>query len=373
VSEIYGSGGYDRGDSGGRADDYRHGGDAYDLWGDQDPDAANYADLYDAPASRNDRVADDDDGLGPGDQELDRGMKRAEYADYVRYRESGTYPADDYDTDPDLENYARGNDPRTAWRNQGRSDGPNGWDSYRREDHADRDGTSEPGDMWGDTYPDDAADYADTGTAATGTLTAELDHAPAETPDRPPAGDRRPGSPENDASSTDKATETSDALRQRVTELETANTELNTANAELKTENTQLGNGMAELESENAKLSKRIVELDSRNAALESRMDRLERSVQDKPTGEVADRRQPSGEREEGRNDQESSRRGPSDEALVFGATAAGGILTTVADFASRLPATDAGIAASFLAAGAAGVAWMHKRREAKNAHRSKG
>jgi uncharacterized protein (TIGR03382 family) len=56
----------------------------------------------------------------------------------------------------------------------------------------------------------------------------------------------------------------------------------------------------------------------------------------------------------------------PSSEALLFGAAAAGGALTTMADFIRYLPADTAGIGASFLAAGAAAVAWMRRRREGK-------
>jgi hypothetical protein len=142
--------------------------------------------------------------------------------------------------------------------------------------------------------------------------------------------------------------------------------ELEAANAELTAENTQLGKGLAELETEHAQLGKNF-------AALEARLERIEQYRQDTPASEIADRRQPRGDREEGLDEQEGRRSGPSDEALLFGATAAGGILTTVADFVSSMPAADAGIAASFLAAGAAGVAWIHKRREAEHGDQSKG
>jgi hypothetical protein len=461
VSEIYGSSGYDRGDSGGRAGDYGHGGDAYDMWGDQDPDAANYADLYDAPADQDDRVADDDDGPGHGDEELGRGMNRAEYADYVRsYEQSGTCDTGDdpWATDPDLENYANGNDPETAWRNQGNPDSPNGLgylntaDLDRQAPQADDDG-----DMWGDTYPDGAADYPDTGTTA-GTLMAELDHAPAQTPDRPPAGDQRPGSldgqrypngvtaadtdpryydgdiqaalaadtrptrqqaarddtedrppdtdasipdqvpsetltPDRDAGQTsrgqnpylgaeyddsgkvvsqadastgtpDRPAETDDVLRQRVADLESAN-------AELKAENTQLGKGLSELETENAELGKNITELKAENAdqqrgmsALEARLERLEQGGRDEPAASIVDRAHEGPAEEVAR---EKSKRGwkhPSDEALLFGAAAAGGALTSVADFVTYLPPEAAGIGASVLAAVAAAVAWGRKRKE---------
>jgi hypothetical protein len=200
VSEIYGSGGgYDRGDSGGRADDYRHGGDAYDMWGDQDPDAANYAD----PASQNDRVADDDDGSGPDagnyrdrDEELDRGMNRAEYAEYVRgYEQAGTgNDGDDpWATDPDLANYANGNAPEIAWRNQGNPDSPNGFGSMDTTGQ-DRQIPQADGDTWGGTYSDAAAGHAENGTAGTwDELMAELDHPHTEATDRPAADDQRPG------------------------------------------------------------------------------------------------------------------------------------------------------------------------------------
>jgi hypothetical protein len=59
-----------------------------------------------------------------------------------------------------------------------------------------------------------------------------------------------------------------------------------------------------------------------------------------------------------------------SNEALAFGAVAGGGIVTTVADFWSCLPATYAGITASVLGVGAAGIALFRKHREASNAHR---
>jgi hypothetical protein len=123
--------------------------------------------------------------------------------------------ADDYDTDPDAENHADGNDPETAWHNQGRRDSPNG--SGRLDTTGqDRQVPETGGDMRGDTYPDDAADHAYTGTAAAGTLMAELDSTPAATPDRPRYGGQRPGSPDSQrypngvtAADTDTTTATS--------------------------------------------------------------------------------------------------------------------------------------------------------------------
>jgi len=89
---------------------------------------------------------------------------------------SSAATADAYDIDPDTANYAAGNDPDIAYRNQGHADSPNGWggrpspDAYQDDNYTD--GTSEHDqphetaydedtpDLWGDTDPD-AAIYAD--------------------------------------------------------------------------------------------------------------------------------------------------------------------------------------------------------------------
>jgi hypothetical protein len=103
--------------------------------------------------------------------------------DSTRISETGVATAeniDAYDIDPDIENYAAGNNPETAYRDQGNPDSPNGWSSYASEDVyeetglaegddygdvADQyteldepDGPSESPDLWGDTDPD-AANY----------------------------------------------------------------------------------------------------------------------------------------------------------------------------------------------------------------------
>jgi flagellin-like hook-associated protein FlgL len=491
VSELYGSsGGYDRGDNGN--------------------DTSRRYERSSYPVDTNGQECWAEDA---------EPMTRGEWADYVRSGEQARgYDADDMwgDTDPDAENYARGLTPEIAWRDQGRSDGPNGWESYLRENPPDRDGTSEPGDMWGDTYPDDAADHA----ATWDELMGELDHGPAETTDRPPVGDQRPGSldaqrypdgvtavdtdphyydgdiqaalaadtrptrqqaarddgtgrdgqgdnakphadqidghdadiyailHENDhlpeprtrqqaaredrqaetapkveapgltepstvadgeahrswedgldttpapdgegaadttvigdrqhgehpypaaehdngeltsqadtgTSTTDQPTETDDALRQRITDLEAAN-------ARLETQNTELGKGMAELESENAELGKTVTGLEAHNSKLESRLERLEHKVEDViPSDKIANRTNAA--QTEGDSREKQRGRAPSSEALLFGATAVGGVLTTAADYVRYLPATYAGVGASVLAAGAAAVAWARKRKE---------
>ena len=88
--------------------------------------------------------------------------------------------ADTYEADPDAENYAAGNDPETAYQNQGRPDSPNGLSSYDGDNSDDAwdsqgdypDTTDENAEAdeishddqatnwWGDTDPD-AANYAD--------------------------------------------------------------------------------------------------------------------------------------------------------------------------------------------------------------------
>jgi hypothetical protein len=83
--------------------------------------------------------------------------------------------SDAYDVDPDVENYAAGNSPETAYRNQGNPDGSNGWSRFVSEgaheetgegdygDGADQyaeldetHGASEAPDLWGDIHPDTA-------------------------------------------------------------------------------------------------------------------------------------------------------------------------------------------------------------------------
>jgi uncharacterized coiled-coil protein SlyX len=100
-------------------------------------------------------------------------------ADTIEISETSTAAtADAYDVDPDTENYAAGNDPDIAYRNQGRADSPNGWSSYvsadgyqENDDYAEgtgeHDEPQEEGaydgdtpDLWGDTDPD-AANYAE--------------------------------------------------------------------------------------------------------------------------------------------------------------------------------------------------------------------
>jgi hypothetical protein len=150
----------------------------------------------------------------------------------------------------------------------------------------------------------------------------------------------------------DRHAETDDTWRQRVADLESGNTDL--------------GKAVAELESENADLGKTV-------AALEARLEQLEQGNSDSRTGDaVIDNRTHGGfDEDSARPEHEQKRRLPSDEALLFGAAGIGGALTAASYYLSSIRPDVAGITASTLAAGAAGVAWIHKRREARHADRS--
>jgi hypothetical protein len=298
VSEISGSGGYDRGDH--HSDDT---GSALDAWADYDPEAelerlgiTRESERERALAWDREQASHDGDNQAPGLTGTGDDAGNEAYVQYQsREEELGIIPEE-----PQVN--TRGLDGTSV-------------DDNSRGEHP-----------YPDTEGADDGEHASQDNTGTGTA--------------------------------DQAAGTGDRWRRRLADLENAN-------AELKAENTQLGMGMSELESENADLGKSIVELKTENAdlrdgvsALETRLERLEQNRPDKPTSEIAERRPPSEERDHGLDEHEGRWRAPSDEALVFGAA---------------VPPIDANIAASFLAAGAAGVAWMHKRREASHGDRSKG
>jgi hypothetical protein len=333
VSEIYGSSGYDSSDDSGPPDrdspsfgsswgdswqpeysvydhdasgDYGTGDDqAGDLRGDQDPDAENYADI---------------DAILARDNKLPEPRTRQEVAEEADRADPDT---SDYDqaTDADIEVISHESDhiPELRTRQQA-----------ARED----------------AVLDQAPTLTETGTEAD-------DHQRDEDP-YPVAEHGDPGEhagrTDVGAGTADWAGATDDIWRQRVADLEAAN-------AELKHENTQLGRGMAELESENAELGKNF-------AALEGRLERLEQSSLDRPSMSIRDRDQGVLGSADQEVKQERDRKAPSSEALLFGAAAIGGVVTTIADYAQYVPANIAGITASMLAAGAAAVAWMRKRKE---------
>jgi hypothetical protein len=116
--------------------------------------------------------------------------------------------SDAYDVDPDVENYAAGNSPETAYRNQGNPDGSNGWSRFVSEgaheetgegdygDGADQyaeldetHGASEAPDLWGDIHPD-TANYPglDSQAAASAEERESPDHRESE-PDRDDGAD----------------------------------------------------------------------------------------------------------------------------------------------------------------------------------------
>jgi hypothetical protein len=108
-------------------------------------------------------------------------------ADTIRISETS---ATAYDVDPDAANYAAGNDPDTAYRNQGRADSPNGWGSQARlDEHQENDDYAEGAgeydesqedahddalDLWGDTDPD-AANYTYLDDIGTGSPNRQQD------------------------------------------------------------------------------------------------------------------------------------------------------------------------------------------------------
>jgi hypothetical protein len=339
--------------------------------------------------------------------------------------------------------------------------------------------------MWGDTYPDDAADHA----ATWDELMGELDHAPADTPDRPSAGDQRPGSLDNQArypngvTAADRDPHYYDGDIQAALAAETGPTRQQAArddhrlaeadrkqaagltepstvadgetyrswedglptrqesrektwgpDAEFWDENEQawrkfdtaptpdadgaadttgagdrqrgehpylaaehddqgevtsqadsgtdtpdrpaetddalrqrvadLGKGMAELRSENADLRRGL-------AAVESRLDRMERAGADDPTLKSAKEQELSSQEVDNKRAADARNRvRPSDEALLFGAAGLGGAVLVAGDFMPFIPASAKDSIASGLAAAAAGIAWMRKHKESRNADR---
>ena len=332
--------------------------DPRDLWGGTDPDAANYADLYNPPASQNDRMADEGD-LGPAngrdrDEEPDRGMDRAEYADYMRTRDSGTYAADDHDTSLDAENYANGYTPETSSRNEGSQDSPNGFGYL-----SDTTGQDRPAAQADDMSCNGEHPYPVPELDHTGELTSQADTNLA-----------RP----------DRSAETGDGLRQRVADLEAGNARLGNRNMELgegmaalESENAQLGRDMADVRAENAELKADNAELRRSVSALEARMQHLERGGDDPSlTAMRSNGQDTASAAAEDKTHQQERPEWASNEALGLAAAVGGGILTTTADYWSYLPATYAGIAASAMGIGAATIGWYRKRKEVKDAaHRS--
>jgi hypothetical protein len=154
------------------------------------------------------------------------------------------------------------------------------------------------------------------------------------------------------------------SLRQRITDLEAANAELKAANAKLEAENSLLGEDIAELKAENVDLRREV-------SALDARLERLERNNPDKHAASIGAMECGDQQVAKSEDKEPSSRREwTSNEAVALAAVTGGGVMTTVADYWSYLPAAYAGISASVLGVGAAAIALVRKHREAKNAHR---
>jgi hypothetical protein len=190
-------------------------------------------------------------------------------ADTIRFSETS---ATTYDIDPDAANYAAGNDPDTAYRNQGGTDSPNGWGSHAGlDDHQENDGYADGADehdqpreerydndtpdLWGDTDPDSAL-YADLDAKGTGSPDGRQD---SDREDRPEAN------PDADQSSLEQyaeenAEQTASPEQQRISALETEN---------------------ASAQQRIADADQKIAELEAKNDEQAARLDRIEQFIAD--------------------------------------------------------------------------------------------
>ena len=295
-------------------------------------------------------------------------------ADTVKISEThtGTADFDAYEADPDAENYAAGNDPVTAYRNQGRPDGPNGLDSYVNEGgnqetqlaqgaDAESDGanaeTQETNsavqtlDQWGDTDPD-AENYAeldDIGTTA-------------------------------DASRPDQ-----DQLAERIDAEGTLSPELQRINA-LESEN-------ADAQKQIAETNQRIAELETENQDQVARLDRIEQLLANTEKNPVDTAEKGDGDKPAGSVDHQGAqvtaiaehkdsdvgisnddvqrhdwRRAASAERVGLASTALGAT-DTVAQFAMHAtPEGVVGLGAMVLGVASLGLAKLEKKRKENKA-----
>jgi hypothetical protein len=200
--------------------------------------------------------------------------------DTVKISETHTSDAglDAYDVDPDAENYAAGNDPETAYQNQGRPDSPNGLgrytsqDAYQENEHAEYETelgdenaetqqashTSQTFDMWGDADPD-AANYAD--LDGIGTSSPDAKDGPDKderAPDRSTAADA--SQPDQDQPAERNVEETQPPEQQRISALEAEN---------------------ADARQQLAYANPKIAELEAKNDDQAARLDRIEQFLAD--------------------------------------------------------------------------------------------
>jgi hypothetical protein len=130
---------------------------------------------------------------------------------------------------------------------------------------------------------------------------------------------------------------------------------------------------LAGLESESAKLAGSNAQLAKNMKAIEARLERLEHASENQAAPTASGRERSRAEKIE--MDKAPQRRAhlprwASNEAIGLAAAVGGGTLITLADFMRAFPATFAGIGASALGVGAAGLGWYRKRREEKDAAR---
>jgi hypothetical protein len=203
--------------------------------------------------------------------------------------------ADAWDTDPDEQNYANGNNPEIAWRNQGNPDSPNGWGqpadtSTRYGDTADQSGrpadtagSGEQADSWGEdpdlqNYPHwDQTSEPERGTPQTAPGSqADVGQSPDH------SGDYQ--APDGDTSATEQPESPAvSADQQRIGNLETDNadakqriTDLEARNSELEAKNTEANEKIADLETKSTEADQKITDLEARNAELEAKNAELE-------------------------------------------------------------------------------------------------
>lgn len=257
--------------------------------------------------------------------------------------------------DPDTENYASGNDPETAYRNQGRPDGPNSWASYNGKDNSsidgsvqnadeqteqqDASGVSQLGDLWGAADPD-AANYADLDS-----ITGREDNLQQQDPSADSAA--ASGSPDlaepaevgiEQAPSTER---TPSPGQERITALEA--------------ERDQAMQKIAGLESSYTELK----------AELGARLDRLEQRNQEKPAAAISDRALDVDKSPEETTQHEERRRLPSDTRLALGGTIAGIALSTAAEHVSPRSGQMMSYAGDVLSVGIGAIAvWRENRKK---------
>jgi hypothetical protein len=187
-------------------------------------------------------------------------------ADTMKISEtSAAASADAYDIDPDAANYAAGNDPDIAYRNQGRADSPNGWGSRPRADtypgndeHGQGDYAYQAGehdqphndgydgvpDLWGDTDPD-AANYADLDNRGTGSPGRRQDDAHQDKLEASSDADQ----PSQDQHAEADAEQTA-SPEQRIMVLEAENAAAKQRIADLEEKNADAGQQIADLKAE---------------------------------------------------------------------------------------------------------------------------